>query len=145
MSQAATKKTPSRPIRNAATTKPIAADPDDDRYGPGSAGLKMTPEEFDDLPASEFVRGNRYEVINGVFVASPFPGPGERSLNDYLGYMLTQFFETPSKQPIDADTLPEQTIATTNRRRADRAIWVGLGRKPNEQTDVPAIDRKSVV
>ena len=99
----------------------------------------MKPEEFDDIPASEFVRGYRYEVINGVFVVSPFPGSGERSLNDYLGYLLTQYLETPSKRPIIADTLPEQTIAATNRRRADRAIWVGLGRKPDERTDVPTI------
>lgn len=127
--------------RAAAPARPIAVPREDDRYGPGSAGLKMTPEEFDDVPASMFVRGYRYEVINGVLVVSPFPGPGERSLNDYLGYMLTQYLEDASnkKKPINADTLPEQTIATTNRRRADRAIWVGLGRKPDERTDVPAI------
>src|SRR5262249_24572837 len=26
-----------------------------------------------------------------------------------------------------------------NRRRADRASWCGLGRQPNEETDIPAI------
>jgi Uma2 family endonuclease len=112
---------------------------EDDRIGPGSAGLRMKPEAFDAIPASGFVRGCRYEIIDGVLVVSPFPGPGERSLNDYVGYLLTQHFETPADRPVDADTLPEQTIATTNRRRADRAIWVGLDRKPDEQADVPAI------
>ncbi|HEX8202173.1 MAG TPA: Uma2 family endonuclease, partial [Isosphaeraceae bacterium] len=36
--------------------------------------------------------------------------------------------------------LPEQALlATENRRRCDRAIWAGLGRLPDEETDFPTI------
>ena len=41
------------------------------KIGPRSAGARMTPEEFDATPASRFVRGYRYEVINGVLVVTP--------------------------------------------------------------------------
>jgi Uma2 family endonuclease len=99
----------------------------------------MTPEEFDALPPSRFVRGFRYEVINGVLVVSPPPGVGERSLNDYLGYLLTTYREGHHEGSVIDDTLPEQTVAATNRRRADRVIWTHLGRKPDELADVPSI------
>ena len=37
-------------------------------------------------------------------------------------------------------TMPERTVpGTPNRRRCDRAIWVGLGRLPDTTRDVPAI------
>ena len=36
--------------------------------------------------------------------------------------------------------MPERTVpGTPNRRRCDRAIWVGLGRLPDTTQDVPAI------
>ncbi|MFO0889227.1 MAG: Uma2 family endonuclease [Isosphaeraceae bacterium] len=109
------------------------------RIGPGSAGLPMTPEEFDALPPSRFARGYRYEVINGVLVVSPPQGPGERGPNDFLGYLLNQYREGQKEGSIIDDTLPEQTVAATDRRRADRVIWTGLGRKPDELDDVPSI------
>jgi Uma2 family endonuclease len=45
----------------------------------------------------------------------------------------------PQGKALDK-TLPEQTVrSTTNRRRADRLIWAGLGRVPNPRVDVPTI------
>ena len=110
------------------------------RIGLRSSGLPMTPEEFDSLPESCWTRGLRYELINGVLVVTPMVGNGEVAPNDDLGYLLNLHKEFhPLGSAIDA-TLCEQTIyATPNRRRADRAIWVGLGRMPDVEKDVPAI------
>jgi Uma2 family endonuclease len=142
MSQAATtkSKTPRRSVPSAATVRPIAIDQDDDRFGPGSAGLKMTPEEFDDVPASEFVRGYRYEVINGVLVVTPPVGDAEADPNDELGHLLRTYLEAHrEKKPFDL-TMPERHVpGTPNRRRCERAVWVGLGRLPETDRDVPAI------
>jgi Uma2 family endonuclease len=101
--------------------------------------MLMTPEEFDATPSSRFVRGYRYEVINGVLVVSPYPGPGERSPNDDLGYLLRLYQDSHPHGAVIDETLPEQTVPATDRRRADRVVWVGLGRKPNEFEDIPAI------
>ena len=98
------------------------------RIGPRSAGMRMTVDEFDALPPSQWLDGYRYEVIRGVLVVSPMPGAGERSPNDELGHLIRQYLETHPQGSIIDDTLPEQTVAATNRRRADRVIWVGLGR-----------------
>jgi len=100
----------------------------------------MTPEEFDDLPDHAFTRGLRYELIRGVLVVTPPPGNAEIDPNEELGYLLRTHQEHhPEGSAIDK-VLMEQTIyATPNRRRADRAIWVGLGRVPDPEKDIPAI------
>jgi Uma2 family endonuclease len=110
------------------------------RIGPRSAGRLMTPEEFDSTPESAWARHFRYELINGVLVVTPPAGIGERGPNDYLGYLLLSYQEGhPRGGALDA-TAPEQTVATTeNRRRADRALWAGLGRLPDTEKDVPTI------
>ncbi len=107
-------------------------------FGPGSAGRLMTTEQFDAIPPEQFQRGYRYELINGVLIVSPQPGAGERGPNDELGYLIRQYRETPQGSVID-ETLPEQTVLATNRRRADRVIWTRLGRTPNLENDVPSI------
>ena len=109
------------------------------RIGPGSAGQLMTPEQFDALRPSQFVRGNRYELVNGVLIVSPTPGIDERRPNDYLGTLLDLYRETHPQGSIIDETAPEQTVATTNRRRADRVIWTGLGRVPDVDKDMPSI------
>jgi hypothetical protein len=91
----------------------------------------MTPEQFDALRPEQFARGNRYELINGVFVVSPRAGIGERSPNDLLGYLIRQYAATPPHGSVIDETAPEQTIPATNRRFADRVIWTGLGRTPD--------------
>ncbi len=45
----------------------------------------------------------------------------------------------PQGSALDA-TLPERLIRTPgSRRRDDRSIWAGLGRKPNTREDIPTI------
>jgi Uma2 family endonuclease len=117
--------------------KPKVARP---KFGPHSAGSRMTVEEFDVLPASRFLKGYRYEVINGVLVVTPPVSIAESDPNDELGHLLRTYREThPEGKRLDR-TAPERYVpGTPNRRRCDRAIWVGLGRIPDVDRDVPAI------
>src|SRR2546425_7316432 len=94
-------------------------------FGPESNGILMTPEEFD---RADFEEGWRYELINGVLIVSPIPSLGEADPNDELGYWLRKFQEEHPQGTALNLTVPERTIMTgKNRRRADRAIWAGLG------------------
>jgi Uma2 family endonuclease len=106
------------------------------RFGPDSAGLFVTPAEFD---CARFQEGWRYELINGVLVASPAPSRKDRHPNEELGRCLWNYQEeNPQESSLDL-TLPEEMVVTKqNRRRADRAIWAGLGRDP-EEGEPPAI------
>jgi Uma2 family endonuclease len=104
--------------------------------GPSANGILMTPREFD---RTEFERGYRYELINGVLVVSRAPLENERDPNDGLGRRLRNYQEDHPQGSILDCTLPEHTIRTgSNRRVADRAIWAGLGRLP-KRSDVPTI------
>ena len=98
------------------------------RLGPRSAGMLLTPEEFD---RARFQEGWRYELINEVLVVSPYPSRNERDPNEELGRWLRNHQEShPQRSALDA-TLAEETIETKkNRRRADRVIWAGLGHLP---------------
>lgn len=109
------------------------------RIGPRTAGISMTPEEFDAIPPHRRDDRFRYELIRGVLVVSPIASEAERDPNDELGYLLRLHRDThPGGRVLDT-TLPEQTLAVTpNRRRCDRAIWVGLGRDPTPE-DLPPI------
>ena len=106
--------------------------------GPASAGILMTPEEFDAI--TDYDDRYRYELIHGVLVVTPIPREAEAGPNDELGMMLRQYRrEHPQGSALD-DTLPERYIQTLDcRRRADRVIWAGLGRRPNPKKDVPTI------
>jgi Uma2 family endonuclease len=106
------------------------------RLGPRSAGMLLTPAEFDH---ARFREGWRYELINGVLVVSPSPSRKERDPNEELGYLLRRYREDhPQGSSLDL-SLPEETIETKrDRRRADRAIWAGRGRDPVEG-EAPAI------
>jgi Uma2 family endonuclease len=90
----------------------------------------MTAKEFD---GAEFAEGWRYELIHGVLIVSPSPLENERDPNEELGHWLRTYQEShQSGFHLDA-TLPEQTIRTNgNRRRADRVLWIGLGRLPRK-------------
>jgi Uma2 family endonuclease len=110
------------------------------RLGLRSSGFPMTPDEFDSLPDYVFTRHLRYELINGVLIVTPPAGNGEVDPNEDLGHLLWYYKEFHPEGSIVDKSLYEQTIyATPNRRRADRAIWTGLGRVPNVETDVPSI------
>jgi Uma2 family endonuclease len=104
--------------------------------GPELAGTLMTPEEFDAV--EECDENWRYELIHGVLVVTPMPSASERSATDHLGHMLRTYRNQPQGAALD-DTLPQQTVRTGNRRRADRVIWAGLGRQPDPRTDTPTI------
>ncbi len=106
------------------------------RLGPRSAGLLLTPTEFD---RARFEEGWRYELINGVLVVSPILSRQERGPNEQLGHWLWQYKENhPQGSSLDA-TFPEEEIETgANRRQADRVIWAGLGRDP-EEGETPTI------
>jgi Uma2 family endonuclease len=106
------------------------------KIGPRSAGMLLTPAEFDH---ARFQEGWRYELINGVLVVSPSPSRKERDPNEELGYLLRRYREDHPQGSSLVLSLPEETIETKrDRRRADRAIWAGLGRDPVEG-EAPAI------
>ena len=106
------------------------------RLGPRSAGLLLTPTEFDH---ARFREGWRYELINGVLIVSPSPSRQERHPNEELGYFLRNYQQShPHGSSLDL-ILHEETIDCKQiRRRVDRAIWVGLGRDP-EEGEAPTI------
>lgn len=110
------------------------------RIGPRSAGLTMTASEFDRIPYWACQKGYRYELIRGVLVVTPVAGNGELDPNEDLGFLLRHHQEFhPQGRTIDL-TLNEQTLLIgEDRRRCDRAIWVGLGRLPDPAVDFPNI------
>jgi Uma2 family endonuclease len=99
----------------------------------------MTVEEFDRIPNHCCDPRFRYELIRGVLVVSPFAGPGEVSPNDELGYLLKRYRDDHPQGFLLDESLFEQYLHTANRRRCDRAIWIGLGRTPDVERDVPTI------
>lgn len=114
-------------------TKPLP------RVGPSSAGVLMSPEEFDAL--DDFDDRYRYELVRGVLVVSPFASKAERDPNEELGYQLRLYRDQhPQGAALDV-TVTEECVQTTptSRRRADRVIWAGLGRTPDDSVDVPTI------
>jgi Uma2 family endonuclease len=108
-------------------------------FGIESAGILMGPEEFDDADYEDFDPGWDYELINGVLVVSPIPLRQETDPNEELGRLLRNYQEDhPDGKALDK-TLPEQYVRCgRNRRKADRAIWAGLGRLPR-RTENPTI------
>jgi Uma2 family endonuclease len=105
---------------------------------PELAGIHLIPEEFDAIEEAD--PNYRYELINGRLIVTPPPLAGERGPNEELGRRLLNYRDShPDGAALD-DTLPEHIVITrTNRRRADRVLWTGLGRQPNAQTDLPSI------
>jgi Uma2 family endonuclease len=99
-------------------------------FGPGDNGILMRPREFD---TADFQEGWRYELINGVLIVSPLPSESEVDPNEELGYWLRHYQETHPEGSALNLTLPERIVRTgRNRRRADRLIWAGLGRRPRK-------------
>ena len=108
------------------------------KLGPRMAGTLMTPEEFDSV--EEWDDEYRYELIHGVLVVSPVPLPQETGPNELLGHWLLNYRDVHTLGLVVDYTLPSQHVRTRDsRRRADRLIWVGLGRLPKVKIDIPAI------
>lgn len=107
--------------------------------GPEAAGVVLSAAEFD---AAEFERGPRYELIRGVLVVSPAASAEERGPNEMLGHWLRSYQEHHPQGAALDETLPEHDIHVgDDRRRADRAIWAGLGRLPRlDETPTIAVE-----
>ncbi|MFM9960140.1 MAG: Uma2 family endonuclease [Planctomycetaceae bacterium] len=106
--------------------------------GPELAGVRMSAEEFDSI--TNYDDDFHYELIDGVLIVSPIASPQERNPNDELGFLLRWYrHEHPLGKSLDR-TLPEEHVRIgAKRRRADRVIWAGLGRKPNAKKDTQTI------
>lgn len=105
--------------------------------GPGLAGTRMTPEEFD--AHKDWNENYRYELIEGVLVVSPPTARTERGPNDLLGEMVLSY-RRRIKGKLFVYTASEETLPTfRGRRRADRAIWVRTDRHPLPDTDLPSV------
>ena len=116
------------------STSPAEAPP---VLGAESAGLLMTPEEFDAI--TEYDENYRYELIHGVLVVNPIPNPEETGPNELLGHLLWEYKQRSPGSLFD-ESLPQQYVRTsTGRRIADRLIWIGLGRVPHVRSDAPTI------
>jgi Uma2 family endonuclease len=103
-----------------------------------SAGMLMTPEEFDAV--EEYDEEYCYELIHGVLVVSPIPLAQETDPNEELGHLLRKYREEHPEGHILDSTLPQQYVHTaTSRRLADHLIWTGLGRMPDRRRDLPTI------
>jgi Uma2 family endonuclease len=91
------------------------------KLGLASAGMLMTPEEFDAVTAYDERFG--YELINGVLVVTPIPLEAESDPNEELGVMLRNYRANhPQGTALDL-TLPERYVRLAgSRRRADRVI-----------------------
>lgn len=108
------------------------------RIGPSSAGMFLNPNEFDAI--TDYVAGYRYELIQGVLVVNAIPGPAQADPNETLGFALRDYQKNHPKGAALDKTLPEQYIRVgKDRRKADRVLWVGLGRRPRMLKDVPTI------
>lgn len=106
-----------------------------DRY---SSGITMTPAEFDTV--ENYDRRYRYELIKGVVIVSPIESIIQASPNEELGYLLRYYkYHHPQGGALN-DSLPNRYIRLPNTRRlADRVIWAGLERVPDEDLDSPTI------
>ena len=103
-----------------------------------SAGIMMSPEEFDAI--EEYDELYRYELIRGVLVVTPPPLEEEAHPNETLGGLLFLYHEQhPLGSALDL-TLQERFVYLhDSRRRPDRVIWAGLGRRPDPKNDPPTI------
>lgn len=106
--------------------------------GPESAGIRLTPAEFDAI--TEYDDNYAYELVDGVLVVLPIPSEGEVGPNEVLGHWL-YFFQTSHPEGAALNwTLPERYIRLPNsRRKADRVLWAGFARMPNLRRELPTV------
>jgi Uma2 family endonuclease len=131
-------------IRAMSTAFDIETDVDFDhvpitRLGPEANGTTLSPEEFDAV--DEWDHDYRYELIRGVVIVSAMQTEAEADLSDELGHRLRNYqTDHPQGRVLD-NTLPQRYVYLPDgsRRRADRSVWLGLGRRPRRRSDVPAI------
>jgi Uma2 family endonuclease len=108
------------------------------RLGRTSNGMLLTPEEFDAV--THYDDCYVYELVHGVLIVSPAPGEAERDPNEELGFLLRLYQQTHPQESTLDKILSEQYIPLPDgRRRADRVVWIWLGRVPDSSVDIPAI------
>lgn len=108
------------------------------RLDADSNGMSMTPEEFDAI--RDYDERYQYELIRGVVVVSPIPSEAHDDPNEELGRLLRNHRSGHPQGGVLDETLFNRYVATSaGRRLADRVVWIGLGRRPDPKTDVPAI------
>jgi Uma2 family endonuclease len=109
------------------------------RLGPETAGLTLSPEEFDS--AVDYDDNCNYELIRGVLVVTPLAGEAERSPNELLGNWLWFYQQHHPQGALLVETLFEQCLKTAeNRRRADRVIWTVVNHhRPDPRLELPSI------
>lgn len=118
---------------------PVSSRLDDGVISLRSAGMLMTPEEFDEIPPGEWDENFRYELVHGVLVVTPFAGFGETRSNDELAFLLLSYQRTPQGTALD-DTVCEYYLRCgDSTRRVDRVLWAGLRRLPRPQHDLPTV------
>lgn len=106
------------------------------QLGPDANGMLLSPDEFD---AAEFERGWSYELVRGVLIVTPPALEQERDPNEELGHLLRTYQDKHPEGAALDKTLPEHNLVVgSDRRRADRVIWTGLGRRPR-RGEVPTI------
>lgn len=96
------------------------------RLSLGTAGVLMTPAEFDAV--TDWDEDYNYELIHGVLIVTPFAGPSELFPNDLLGHRLREYQERNGESSPMLATVFEYYVTTgESRRRADRVIWTKIG------------------
>lgn len=111
----------------------------DMRLDAKSAGLMMSPDEFDAV--ADYDDSVNYELIKGVLVVTPMASNSELAPNQLLGFWLLTYGQNHPEGKCLVDTMFEQYLRTRgNRRRADRVVWVAsAGIRPNPKTAIPTI------
>jgi Uma2 family endonuclease len=102
-------------------------------------GVTMSPEEFDAI--EDWDPAYEYELIRGVVVVNPIAAEGEADPNEDLGAILRSYQVLhPQGKSLDK-TLQERYVYLPDgsRRKADRLIWAGLGRRPHPKKETPTI------
>jgi Uma2 family endonuclease len=102
-------------------------------------GMNMTPEEFDAV--EDWDPAYEYELIRGTVIVNPIPSEGEVDPNGELEMMFRAYQAVHPQGKCLDKSLQERYVYLPDgsRRKADRVIWAGLGRRPHPKKDVPAI------
>jgi Uma2 family endonuclease len=106
--------------------------------GPWANGMELSAAEYDAVTCwdDDF----RYELRKGILVVSPAAGEGERNPNGELEYLLREYRYRHPHGACLSLTLSEQEVAVgADRRRMDRAIWIGFDRPVKPKVDLPTI------
>lgn len=114
-------------------------DPPVIRLDAGWNGLAMTPEEFDAV--QDWDDDYEYELIRGTVIVNPIPSEGEADPNGELEVLFRAYQATHPQGKCLDKSLQERYVYLLDgsRRKADRVIWAGLGRRPHTKKDVPSI------